>query len=315
MSADPLSDILHLTRARSMTTGGFTAGGPWAIRFPAPHTIKFFAVLRGGCWLVVDGEPAPRHFTAGDVGLLAARREFTLASDPALPAIPAMELFAGAGKAAVRIGDGADFSHLGGHVLLDPATGGLLADVLPPCVHVRAAAPQAPAMGWLIDQLVQERAANRPGAPLAAAQLSQLLFIHVLRNHMAEVANLPPGWLRALNDPRLAPALCAMHADPAHDWHLPELARACAMSRTSFALGFRLAAGVAPLAYLASWRMRLAGQALREGDSTVSEIALSVGYASESAFSTAFKRETGQSPRGYRLATRTAAAQPAGKAA
>ena len=53
-------------------------------------------------------------------------------------------------------------------------------------------------MGWLIDQLVQERAANRPGAPLAAAQLSQLLFIHVLRNHMAEVANLPPGWLRAL---------------------------------------------------------------------------------------------------------------------
>ncbi len=46
MSVDPFSDILKFTRAESLVTGGFTAGGPWALRFPAPDKIKFFAVVK-----------------------------------------------------------------------------------------------------------------------------------------------------------------------------------------------------------------------------------------------------------------------------
>ncbi|TIW06219.1 MAG: helix-turn-helix transcriptional regulator, partial [Mesorhizobium sp.] len=60
------------------------------------------------------------------------------------------------------------------------------------------------------------------------------------------------------------PALRLMHGDPARAWHLEELAKACAMSRTSFAVHFRTVAGIAPLAYLTEWRMRLAERALRE---------------------------------------------------
>ena len=73
------------------------------------------------------------------------------------------------------------------------------------------------------------------------------------------------------------------------------------MSRTTFAERFRTVAGVAPLAYLTQWRMRLAEQALRDDARTpVASIAGSVGYTSESAFSNAFKRATGKSPRSYR---------------
>jgi len=95
-----------------------------------------------------------------------------------------------------------------------------------------------------------------------------------------------------------------MHGDPARDWHLPELAKAAAISRTAFATHFKSVAGVAPLAYLTEWRMRVAERQLRESAKPVARIARSVGYTSEAAFSTAFKRVTGHSPRRRRAAAK-----------
>lgn len=300
MVSDPFSDILSLTKAESLVTGGFSAGGSWALQFPVPKTIKFFAVVRGACWVHIDGEAAWDRFETGDVGLLSARRSFVLASHPSVAPVDAMAVFSGAGRSTVSIGKGSDFTHLGGHVLLDPASGSLLADVLPPWIHIRAASPQAAIFRWLLDQLVEERAGARPGAKLASAQLAQLLFIQILRAHLATSEIASAGWLRALGDPRIAPALRLMHGDPGRDWHLEELAKASAMSRTTFAFHFKTIAGVAPLTYLTEWRMRLAGRTLREEATPVAEVARALGYTSESAFSNAFKRVTGTSPRAYR---------------
>src|ERR1700761_2128471 len=119
MSDDPFSDILKFTRAESLLTGGFTAGGPWAIRFPVPTKIKFFAVVKGTCWISIDGERDPIHFETGDVGLLTAARSFVLASHPDVVPVDAMEMFSGAGGSTARIGSGEEFAQIGGHVLLD----------------------------------------------------------------------------------------------------------------------------------------------------------------------------------------------------
>jgi AraC-like DNA-binding protein len=305
MSADPFSDILRLTQACSLLTGGFTASGEWAIRFPAPDKIKFFAVVHGGCWGRLEGEPEPVRFDTGDVGLLSAPRWSVLSSGPDVEPVDAMELFSGAGRSSARLGDGSEFAHIGGHVLLDPVSGPLLLNALPPWIHIRAAAPQAPVFRWLLDQLVQERAGAEPGAQVASAQLSQLLFVQILRAHLKNAEPLATGWLRALSDPRIAPALRLMHDDPARAWHLEDLASACAMSRTTFALHFKASAGVAPLTYLTEWRMRLAERTLGEEATPVAVVAQTLGYASESAFSNAFKRVTGSSPTAYRHALRT----------
>lgn len=309
MSADPFSDILRLTRAQSLVTGGFAASGDWALRFPAPDKIKFFAVVKGHCWVSLDGLPEPMHFDTGDVGLLSVPRTSVLASHPGVTPVDAMDLFSGAGNHWAQIGDGSEFEHLGGHVLLDPTSGPLLRDVLPPWIHIRASAPQATAFRWLLDQLVQERAAARPGGQLAAAQLSQLLFIQILRAHLQDAGPLEAGWLRALGDPRIAPALRLMHGDPARAWHLEDLASACAMSRTTFATHFKAVAGVAPLTYLTGWRMRLAERALVEEATPIAVVAQTLGYTSESAFSNAFKRLTGRSPSACRTAHRAPAAR------
>lgn len=304
MTADPFSDVLKIANAQSVVSGGFTAGGPWAIRFPPPSKIKFFGVVKGNCWLRIDGEDLPVGLEAGDVGLLSAQRSFVFAGDLSAVPVDAKRVFTTDVGMIAKLGDGDDCFLIGGHVELDSASGWLLADVLPPLIHVRAASPQATVLQWLLDQLVRERSAELPGASVASAQLAHLMFIQILRAHLETAGPLVGGWLRAVSDKRLAPALRLMHGDPGRSWQLEELAKAAAMSRTTFASHFKTVAGVAPLTYLTQWRMRLAERALREGNTPVSVLAHSLGYTSESAFSNAFKRVTGNAPKRYRSAMR-----------
>jgi AraC-like DNA-binding protein len=90
-----------------------------------------------------------------------------------------------------------------------------------------------------------------------------------------------------------------MHDDPAHGWTLQELAMRASMSRSTFAMRFKETVGESPIEYLTRWRMLLAADKLANSGDPVSAIALSLGYESESAFSTAFKRVMGCSPRQY----------------
>ncbi|WP_255557330.1 AraC family transcriptional regulator [Sodalis sp. dw_96] len=303
---DPFSDILQFTQAQSVVSGGFTAGGPWALRFPPPDKIKFFAIVKGHCYFRFNDVDEPLRLEEGDVFLLAAQRSFVLAGDLAMVPLDAMRVFAASDTKTVNLGGGDDCIQIGGHIKLNPASGRLLSDVLPPFIHVRAVSPQASVLRWLLDQLVRERTAQLPGVGIASSQLAQLMFVQILRVHLSTAGTLAAGWLRALGDPRIAPVLRLMHDDPGHVWQLGELARAAAMSRTSFALHFKAVAGVSPLTYLTKWRMRLAERALREGDVPVAVLARSLGYTSESAFSSAFKRITGNAPKRYRNASRDA---------
>jgi len=82
-------------------------------------------------------------------------------------------------------------------------------------------------------------------------------------------------------------------------WTLQELAERVGMSRSSFAQKFKQTVSATPIDYLTRWRMLLAGDRLANSNDPISTISLSLGYESESAFSTAFKRVMGCSPRQY----------------
>jgi AraC-like DNA-binding protein len=299
MKGDPLTDILSLTSARCAEVGILVAGGPWALRFPPPQKIKFVAVLKGNCWLTFKDEPTPLQVKTGDVFVLPAERAYVLAGDLNAPQADGLKLFAGATDKIGKVGDGDEFFAVGAHIALDPERGGLLSEVLPPLLHVGGRSSEATAMRWLLGQLVKEVVADQPGAMLASNQLAQLLCIQIIRSYLEASGPGTAGWLRALSDKRIAPALRLMHREPARAWRLDELAKEVAMSRTSFALRFKKIAGVAPLTYLLNLRMRFAEQGLREGSISVSELGFSLGYSTESAFSNAFKRTTGMAPKRY----------------
>jgi len=299
MEGDPLTDILSLTSARCTEVGILVAGGSWALRFPPPRKIKFVAVLKGNCWLTFKDESTPLQVKTGDVFVLPAERAFVLAGDLNAPQADGLKLFAAATDKIGMVGDGDEFFAVGAHIALDPERGGLLSEVLPPLLHVGGSSSEAAAMRWLLDRLIKEVVADQPGAMLASNQLAQLLCIQIIRSYLEASGPGTAGWLRALSDKRIAPALRLMHREPARAWRLGELAKEVAMSRTSFALRFKKIAGVAPLTYLLNLRMRFAEQGLREGSMSVSELGLSLGYTTESAFSNAFKSTRGMAPKRY----------------
>jgi Cupin len=234
MVGDRLSDILRLADARSVLTGGLRARREWALRFRAPEHIKFLAISGGGGWLRMDGEAGFVRLEAGDV-LLPDHRGFVLASDPKAPPLDAATLFAGRLGTIVSIDDDGEIQHIGGHVALDPDSGWVLSSILPPLIHVGSASPEAPILRWLVDRLVQEGFADKPGANIAAAQIAQLLFVHILRAHVGASAAVSTWALRAVSDPHLSRALRLIHAEPGRAWRLAELAQAAGMSRTVFA--------------------------------------------------------------------------------
>ncbi|OLZ73605.1 AraC family transcriptional regulator [Streptomyces sp. IMTB 2501] len=298
--SDPLSDALAVADARGVFSGGFTAGGRWAIRLRGRDRLKVNVVARGACLLVAECAAEPVALAEGDIVVSDGRRPYVLCSEPGLEPVEPAQVAVDPRTRMGALGGGEDVVCVSGHIDLSRDSGELLRRALPELIHVRSGAAEAPELRRLTAQLMQEMAGGRAGAAFASDHLAQLMFVQVLRSCLGEADALPPGWLRALADERLAPALRLMHADPAHPWRLAELARATAMSRTTFAVRFREAAGVPPLTYLQNWRMSLAARALRQDSVPVAVLARSVGYSSESAFSNAFKRIVGVAPRRYR---------------
>lgn len=297
--ADPLSDLLGFLQARCDLSGRLVAGGAWARRFANLDAIKFCAVTDGACWYSIDGMSEPTRVDAGDVLITNGTRSLTLASAASLVAGATTTPIVRGSDDQYQLGQGSEFTMLGGSVQIDADRQALLLNGLPPLIHVRGATVEAEPISWLLRQLVAEMKSDRPGGAIAISGLAQLLFIQTLRAYLAHAPEGDQGWLKGFGDQRLAIVLSSIHGEPSRDWGLQELAKRAGMSRTSLAVRFREMMGVPPLAYLTQWRMYLARRELRAGAS-ISEAAAAVGYSSESAFSSAFKRVMTVAPGQYR---------------
>ncbi|KQV27167.1 hypothetical protein ASC97_24925 [Rhizobium sp. Root1203] len=302
---DPLSDILALLQPKSVDTYGVVSGGEWALDFPRVYEgIKFGAVARGGGWLRVSGEPHPFRLEKGDCYLLTGQ-PYWLGSDLTLEGEDARTVFVDLKTRVARYGPHEDVFLVGGRLTFDESHKVLLTGVLPPVMHIPAGADEAATLRWTLNQLAKELSDMRPGSSLVSEHLGHILFVNALRLHMAREGGSSPGWLKGLNDPRIGRVLRVLHAEPAKRWTLEMLGKEAGMSRTAFALRFKTLVGWPPLDYLLRWRMRLAARALVSVDrARLSEIALSVGYDSESAFSAAFKRAMGCAPKHYQTRIR-----------
>jgi AraC-like DNA-binding protein len=297
---DQLSEVFDLVEVRGVLSGGFVARGRWVCRGPLETPFKFFAVVSGRARLMTDGIDVPLDLEPGDVALLNNRAWLELeggtGDEPPREIRPEEN---GPFPDAAGIDFRTDDAIVGGRVDLNPAGRALLMQALPPVGHLRGNGQSATTLRGILHRLLEELRLRRVGAEFAIRQHVQLLVLEMVRAHV-EQAELPPGWLRVLTDERLRPAVAMIHTDPGAPWSLADLAGAAAMSRTSFAEHFRNVAGVPPLTYLARWRMLLAQRALRDDEVRVGALAARLGYASESAFSTAFKRQVGRSPLRYR---------------
>ncbi len=299
-SSAPIAAAIGLLRPRPVVEPGFHAAGSWAVRFEAFGYVKIGGVEQGDCWLALDGHE-PVRLRQGDIYLLVNPPSYLLASDLTAEPLTATALWDSTANGVVRIGPEAeeDTYLCGGSFWFDDSNASILTDVLPPLVHVKASDPRNILLANVSKLLVTEVENGAVGSSLVLDHLVQILFVQALRAH-AEQTDRPAGWLGAINDDDIGAALRAMHADVAPRWTLNELADIAHMSRSAFAASFKKQVGTAPLDYLIQWRMSLARDALRRNTRSISELSVATGYESESAFSTAFRRVVGSSPRQFR---------------
>jgi len=296
---DPLSDILTLLKPRRTETGATDVGGELSIRFPPHEGLYCYAVLEGACWLTLEDGTASLRLEAGHCVLLPSGRPFRVSSHPDLAPVDAAVFFADRSNGeVVTYEKGGTCFVCAAHFGFDSPDSSLLLGMLPPVVHINDKTDQT-AMRWALDRMMAELRTPRAGSDLIVEHLSHLILIQALRQQLTAPDGARVGWLSALADPPVAAVIAALHSAPAGRWSVAAMAKIAGMSRTVFALRFKASVGASPMEYLTRWRMMLAADALGQPHKTIASAAVAVGYDSDSAFSTAFKRIMGCSPRKY----------------
>jgi AraC-like DNA-binding protein len=286
----------------------------WAYRSPsvldtanllAPDSARvalFHVVASGRCWCALDD--GPKHWAdPGDVFVLPYGDVHTMGGVEPTSEIVAMQSIIdplpwktmpvvryGAGGARTDVICGYLAS---GDPLFDPRL-----KALPPIFVVRP--PEGSAREWVrasIDfALPQTSPVESGGLQGPPPRLSELLVAEVLKLHLASAPADESGWLSALRDPVLAPVLAAIHGSPEEKWTVALLAAEANVSPSLLDQRFRDVLRLAPIRYLAGWRMHVAEELLGSTTMSVASVARRAGYESEEAFSRAFKRARGVPP-------------------
>ncbi|EOC1344856.1 AraC family transcriptional regulator [Cronobacter dublinensis] len=296
---DTLSDILELLSAKSYITSGMCTPVPWGAAYDGFDGLKFFTVQKGKVWLKTQLDESWRLLHTGDSVILTRFQPFCVATSPDTECPDAKTLNPIFMEGMANYG-GDELIVIAGKMEIDYMSAGLLTGTLPPVMYLSPLPGNTSQMGFLMDYLRHEKLAPRPGSDVVTNHLMHLLMVEVLRDWFSDPSHPAQGWMGAFRDPRLMRALNLMHATPDKSWQISELANLVGMSRAGFIRRFSLLIGTTPMRYLTDWRMRLACKALRETRFPIKQIALDLGYGSESAFSTAFRRFHGDSASAFR---------------
>lgn len=295
---DVLSEVLTLIRLRGELVYTALLDEPWGLQFQ-PGPAHFHFVETGEIWVTPTGEK-PTRIGHGDLVLLPLGKGHVITDAVGSPVenigVVAAEHF-DRDKLVLRHGGGGAATQLvGGFFSLEGSPLPAVMSALPPVIHIpRGDAGAPPWLEAISHFLVAEAQQPNPGSSLMISRLIDLLVIRTLRSWAASEANRM-GWLGGLGEERIGRVLSAMHADPFRRWTVQSLAEIARMSRSIFAERFTAAVGEPPLRYLSRWRLTIAADLLRSGKLKVTEAAYRSGYASDAAFSRAFKAHFGYAP-------------------
>lgn len=306
-NADALSQALESFRLRGSMSAQVAVRSPWGFAIAQSSDLGLLVVTRGRISFAMEGNE-PLELATGDVVAMPNGDAFTLRDAPDTPVVPIQEALP-CGEPVITM-PGAQTEFI---ILRCTLSGGCTNPIragLPPLLHM--AGSDGAVARWLeptVRLIALEGTAPPTGRTTVLDRLAEVILVHLIRAWLDRQSTECRGWLRAVTDPQLSRAMAAFHSDPGKPWTLESLASAAQMSRSAFAARFRTLTGATPLEYLTGWRMHQAKSLIEDGVMPLKQIVASLGYASEAAFRTAFKRHVGQTPGNYRASLRTARSQ------
>ena len=294
MSSDPLSDIVSLLSLEEVAWSRLEASGAWALRFPATETLKFVKVVKGSCYAVPE-DAAPLHLAQDDMLTLLNAEAYVVASDLGVPVWDGPPLFSDPERRVVTL-HGDDTVLCSVHYTLASEKLDLLLRLLPQVFLIPAGHPASTGLLRSNELLLQELQEPEAGSDMMIRHLCEMLLLQTVRAFLSSSQQEMPGWLGGLADEHVGQALAIMHEAPGRSFTLEGLAKEVGISRSGLASQFRDKVGMPPLTYLTWWRMQLARRSLESRAQPLARLSEDLGYSSENAFGTAFKRQFGVSP-------------------
>jgi pimeloyl-ACP methyl ester carboxylesterase/AraC-like DNA-binding protein len=309
VSMDVLTDILASLRL----TGGvvidaetrgdfcllsrFTDDDCKRYKVRANELIAYHYVRSGKLFVSVDGEQ-PILAKAGDIILLPRNDVHLLYTRAGLTPVDSHTLIEAApdGPAKIVLDHGGDQTDIYCGFLGVSTESHPLLDNLPAILKLDAS--DEAHSDWVETSMRMLNGAAQ--SPELVARIAQLFFAEAIRRYMEQLPRGQRGWLAGLRDPSVAKALSVIHSRYAEELDVETLAREVGVSRTKLGELFAELIGEPPMRYCARWRMRVAANMLRDGKQNASNVAYSVGFNSDAAFTRAFKREYGEPPATWR---------------
>lgn len=303
-SVPPLGEALRYIQMTGVFYCPSRLSEPWGLALPPmADCVWFHAVIDGVCNIEVDGERSTLR--AGDLVLVphgTGHRAWgaTETDTPLVLDLP--HEYVSENYAVLRHGGGGDPTNVVcGGIRFEHPSARQLVDALPRIIRIEGTrSTRADWMRATIDLMADETRQARPGGDAVISRLCDIVVLQAIRSWIENDPVARTGWLGALRDEQIGTAIARVHADPARDWSVAALADEAAMSRSAFSARFTELVGESAMKYVTRWRMHVALDLLRDGRS-VASTAEHVGYDSEAAFSRAFKRVMGESPRSARV--------------
>jgi AraC-like DNA-binding protein len=302
---DLLAQMLDRVRLGGTLLFHFELGHPWNLALPARPYALFHYLSRGSATLALE-QRSELQMTEGDLVVVTRGDPHLIYSDRQTTPVPVHE----AVRPSPRLGvvrHGGSTQPLstmicGNFSVSRPAHGSVL-ELLPPVLHLKPAADD----DWLeaiLQRMVSESAIERPGQGVALSRLTEVLFVEVLRSWINSLGPGQGGWLGAISDPHIGPALHLIHEQPDRPWTLRDLGQRVGLGRSAFSARFTRLVGQPMQRYLIGRRMMEAAFLLETTDEGIARIASRVGYETATAFSKLFHRHHGLSPGRYRATAR-----------
>lgn len=317
---DALSDVLRVSH---LTGGVFLRAdmfAPWciALNIPREHCgpalgaasrlMTYHYIIEGELRIRVDGtDEESCALRRGEVVILPRNDPHLMGSDLALPAVSGSDIVQqphDGGLYSIRHGGhGEKTEMICGFIGYAGTEANPLISMLPRLLKLNV--EQGLAAEWIrstFQYAAAEVSAGRPGSQTVLAKLSELLFVETVRSYAESLPDSHTGWLAGLREPHVGKALALLHGDISRRWTVDDLGREVGLSRSALSDRFLRLIGMPPINYLINWRMQVAATKLRDTNATLAQIAQTVGYDSEAAFSRTFKKTFGAAPGTWRSA-------------
>ncbi|MBR0875057.1 AraC family transcriptional regulator [Bradyrhizobium tropiciagri] len=312
---DILAQVLDRVRLGGTLLFHFELGHPWHLELPERPYALFHYLSQGSATLAL-GPGQETRMTDGDFVVITRGQPHAFYSDRQAKPLRITDIDRSAPRlGVVRHGGRAKplSTMLCGNFTVSRPLFGSVLELLPPVLLLKPAADG----GWLetiLRRMVIESALERPGQRVALSRLTEVLFVEVLRSWIASLRPGQGGWLGAISDPHIGPALKLIHENPERPWTLSQLGQRVGLGRSVFSARFTKLVGQSVHRYVIERRMAEAAFLLETSDEPIARIASRVGYDTAAAFSKLFQRHHGLSPGRYRAARRSEGGERRGDA-